>query len=48
MTVHLEAVADGVQFAGADAADLNASGILASWGVSAQLDENGNLVSVTE
>lgn len=48
MTVYLEAVADGVQFAGADAADLNASGILASWGVSAQLDENGNLVSVTE
>lgn len=48
MTVHLEAVADGVQFAGADANELNASGILASWGVSAQLDENGNLVSVTE
>ena len=47
-TVHLEAVADGVQFAGADASDLNAKGILASWGVSAQLDENGNLVSVTE
>ena len=47
-TVHLEAVADGVQFAGADANELNASGILASWGVSAQLDENGNLVSVTE
>ena len=48
MNVHLEAVADGVQFAGADAADLNASGILASWGVVAELDENGNLVSVTE
>lgn len=47
-TVKLEAVADGVQFAGADAADLNASGILASWGVVAQLDANGNLVSVTE
>ena len=47
-TVKLEAVADGVQFAGADAADLNASGILASWGVVAELDENGNLVSVTE
>lgn len=47
-TVRLEAVADGVQFAGADAADLNASGILASWGVAAQLDANGNLVSVTE
>ena len=48
MTVKLEAVADGVQFAGADAADLNASGILASWGVVAELDANGNLVSVTE
>lgn len=48
MNVHLEAVADGVQFAGADAADLNASGILANWGVVAELDENGNLVSVTE
>ena len=47
-TVKLEAVADGVQFAGADAADLNASGILASWGVVAELDANGNLVSVTE
>ena len=46
--VKLEAVADGVQFAGADANELNASGILASWGVSAQLDANGNLVSVTE
>ena len=47
-TVKLEAMADGVQFAGADAADLNASGILASWGVVAELDANGNLVSVTE
>ena len=47
-TVKLEAVADGVQFAGADAADLNASGILASWGVVAELDANGNLVSVIE
>lgn len=47
-TLKLEAVADGVQFAGADAADLNASGILASWGVVAELDANGNLVSVTE
>ena len=48
MTVHLEAVADGVQFAGADANELNASGILASWGVKAELDANGNLISVTE
>ena len=48
MNVHLEAVADGVQFAGADANELNASGILASWGVVAQLDASGNLVSVTE
>lgn len=47
-TVKLEAMADGVQFAGADAADLNASGILASWGVVAELDANGNLVSVIE
>lgn len=47
-TVQLEAVADGVQFAGADAADLNASGILASWGVAATLNADGSLNTVTE
>lgn len=47
-TVMLKAVADGVQFAGADATELNENGILASWGVKAEMDANGNLISVTE
>lgn len=46
--VWLEAVADGVQFAGADSNELNAKGILASWGVAADLAQDGSLNAVTE
>lgn len=42
----LEAVAEGVQFAGADYNEVNAAGINASWGVKVDLDENGNIASV--
>lgn len=43
----VEVVADGVQFAGASQSKLNASGILASWGVAATLDASGNITSVS-
>lgn len=44
----LEAVADGVQFAGSDSNDLNAKGILASWGVAADIAADGSLNAVVE
>ena len=44
----LEAVAEGVQFAGADYNEVNAAGIKASWGVQVELDENGNIASVRQ
>ena len=46
--VQLEAVADAVQFAGANESELNAKGILASWGVAATFDANGNLTNIEE
>lgn len=46
--IRLEAVADGVQFAGAAAGELNAQGILASWGVAAELAPDGSIISVSE
>ncbi len=44
----LEAVAEGVQFAGADYNEVNAAGINASWGVQVTLDENGNITAVQQ
>lgn len=46
--VQLEAVADAVQFAGADEAELNAKGILASWGVAAAFNADGSLANIEE
>ncbi len=44
----LEAVAEGVQFAGAGYNEVNAAGINASWGVQVDLDENGNITNVRQ
>ncbi|WP_059003049.1 hypothetical protein [Bittarella massiliensis (ex Durand et al. 2017)] len=47
-TIRLEAVAEGVQFAGAAHGDVNQKGILTSWGVLAQLDEDGNITAIEQ
>ena len=47
-TIRLEAVAEGVQFAGAAHGDVNQKGILTSWGVLAQLDESGNITAIEQ
>ncbi|MBO1679028.1 hypothetical protein [Bittarella massiliensis (ex Durand et al. 2017)] len=46
--IRLEAVAEGVQFAGVAHGDVNQKGILTSWGVLAQLDENGNITAIEQ
>ena len=46
--IRLEAVADGVQFAGAAHNDVNQQGILSSWGVLAELDADGSILSITQ
>lgn len=46
--IRLEAVAEGVQFAGAAHGDVNQKGILTSWGVLAQLDESGNITAIEQ
>lgn len=48
MQLHIEMVADGVQFAGAKYQDVNESAILASWGVTAKTDAaTGAITEVT-
>ncbi len=42
----LEAVAEGVQFAGSQYNELNAAGIEHEWGVTATLDEAGNIEAI--
>ena len=43
----LEAEAEGVQFVKGDN-ELNKAGILSAWGVNVELDENGNIVSISD
>lgn len=45
-TLHVEAVAEGVQFAGADNNDVNQNAILAAWGVQATLTADGAIETV--
>lgn len=45
-TLHVEAVAESVQFSGADHNDVNQSAILAAWGVNATLNGDGSIASV--
>lgn len=45
--IQLEAYAEGVQFAPGHN-DVNAAGILASWGVHATLDDSGKIVSIAQ
>lgn len=42
-TLHVEAVAEGVQFSGADHNDVNQNAILAAWGVQANLNADGSI-----
>lgn len=45
-TLHVEAVAESVQFSGADHNDVNQSAILAAWGVNATLNDDGSIARV--
>lgn len=45
-TLYVEAVAEGVQFSGADRSDVNESAILAAWGVKADLNADGSIAAV--
>lgn len=45
-TLHVEAVAEGVQFSGADHNDVNQNAILAAWGVQATLTADGSISTV--
>lgn len=44
----LEAVAEGVQFAGSQYNELNANGIAYEWGVEAVLNEDGSIASIQQ
>ena len=44
--ITLRAEADGVQFIGADYNDVNADGILSSWGVKATLEADGSIAKI--
>ena len=45
-TLHVEAVAEGVQFSGAANNDVNQNAILAAWGVQASLTADGAIETV--